>query len=111
MSLTAQERKDNKTWVSGQGYSMEIIDNPTAKVKWYRADGTPLRNLLPADPYHIQRFRRKGWRLTKYSDEQVKEFKDANIEMISGEPQATRKEVVGTPEAPLYVRDQERIEA
>ena len=33
------------------------------KRQWYRADGTPLPNLLPDDDYHRSRFQRKGWTL------------------------------------------------
>ena len=33
------------------------------KRQWYRADGSPLPNLLPDDDYHRSRFQAKGWTL------------------------------------------------
>jgi len=33
------------------------------KRQWWRADGTPLPNLLPDDDYHRTRFADKGWTL------------------------------------------------
>jgi len=107
MTLTAPERQDSKAWIQAQGYAMEIIDNPTARVQWYRADGTALPNLLPADGYHMRRFRAKGWRLTPYSEEQLEMFKDSNITMIKGVPSEEIPEV-GNEEAPLYISDKDR---
>ena len=107
MTLTAPVRRESKEWIGGQGYAMEIIDNPTSRVQWYRADGTPLPNLLPADGYHMRRFRAKGWRLTPYSEEQLEMFKDSNITMIKGEPSGEIPDA-GTPEAPLYISDKDR---
>lgn len=33
-------------------------------VQWYRSDGTPLPQLLPADEYHRQLYMSKGWSLS-----------------------------------------------
>lgn len=30
-------------------------------VQWYKADGEPLKALLPQDPYHVTRYTAKGW--------------------------------------------------
>jgi hypothetical protein len=50
--------------MKGAGFesSMEITRQP--KSQWYKADGTPLPNLLPTDDYHLMVFRAKGWTLT-----------------------------------------------
>ena len=60
---TAIERKEASEWLDGQGYSIEIIDRPAQRVQWYRRDGLPLPNLLPADNYHLKLYRAKGWTL------------------------------------------------
>lgn len=51
-------------WLETQGFTWEMIDRAGRRAQYYKADGTPLRNTLPADPYHLQLYRRKGWTLT-----------------------------------------------
>ncbi len=54
--------KDRQRTLSKGGIHVDLIANPATKVQWYRADGTPLPNLLPADAYHIRLFeKKKGW--------------------------------------------------
>ena len=45
----------------GFGSSLELNLQP--KRQWYKEDGTPLPNLLPVDPYHLEVYSAKGWTL------------------------------------------------
>lgn len=59
--VTAKERTDLRQWLDSQGIAVEIIDRRAPKALWWRAsDGKPLGE-LPADPYHMQVYRRKGF--------------------------------------------------
>lgn len=59
--VTAKERTDLRQWLDSQGIAVEIIDRRAPKAQWWRAsDGKPLGE-LPADPYHMQVYRRKGF--------------------------------------------------
>lgn len=101
MTLTAPERTETKRWLDQQGYKMDVIDNHTEKVQWYKADGTLLAGLLPSDPYHMKLYRAKGWRLTRYSEEQVEEMHNRDVKLFKGQA----IEPVEEPAAPLYVSD------
>ena len=103
MSLTAPERRETKQWLGSQGYAMELIDRPADRVQWYKSDGTPVGGLLPADPYHMQRYRGKGWRLTKYTDEQIEAMKEKDISLFKGE-------LPNEPESLIYVSDKPKVE-
>lgn len=48
--------------VQGEGFEAHADIQLLAKRNWYRPDGT-LVGLLPADRYHEDRFRAKGWTL------------------------------------------------
>jgi hypothetical protein len=45
------------------GVALNLIDTRPAKGQWYKADGTPLPNLLPIDPYHMRRYEKRGFTL------------------------------------------------
>jgi hypothetical protein len=60
---TGQELREERQWLSQQGYSWSLLQNTREKVTWYKPDGTALHN-LPADPYHMKRYRARGWTLT-----------------------------------------------
>ena len=60
---TGVQIKEDNDWVREQGYSVDILYRPSPQVQWYRGDGTPLPNLLPCDPWHLRKFRAKGWTL------------------------------------------------
>ena len=62
MAETTQELSDRNRWLRKQGYNWELIVRNEQRATWYKADGTSLPN-LPADNYHIKRFRAKGWTL------------------------------------------------
>ena len=58
--------RENQAWLRGQDHSVNLIFQPSARVQWYRADGTPLPNLLPCDPHHMAMFRKNGWTLKPF---------------------------------------------
>ena len=59
---TGPELKEERQWLAQQGYSWSFIQNNRDKATWYKPDGTALPN-LPADPYHMRRYRARGWTL------------------------------------------------
>jgi len=61
-SGTGQELREERQWLSSQGFTWSFIQNSREKVTWYKPDGTALHN-LPADPYHMKRYRARGWTL------------------------------------------------
>ena len=56
-----QEAKQRKADLKKFGIAWEPTYTPAPTAQWYRADGTALPNLLPADPYHIRRYEARGW--------------------------------------------------
>jgi len=62
-SGTGQELREERQWLSSQGFTWSLLQNSREKVTWYKPDGTALHN-LPADPYHMKRYRARGWTLT-----------------------------------------------
>ena len=61
--VTTMERREIGRWLEQQGFTLTMIDQRGALAQWYRADGTPLPNKMPADAYHLRRYRAKGWSL------------------------------------------------
>ncbi len=61
-SGTGQELREERQWLSSQGFTWSLLLNDRAKVTWYKPDGTAIPN-LPADPYHMKRYRARGWTL------------------------------------------------
>jgi len=59
---TGPELREERQWLAQQGYSWSFIQNNRDKATWYKPDGTALPN-LPADPYHMRRYRARGWTL------------------------------------------------
>jgi len=59
---TGPQLTEERRWLATQGFSLELIVKQQERATWYRADGLALPN-LPADAYHRERFRRKGWSL------------------------------------------------
>ena len=59
---TGPELREERQWLAQQGFSWSFIQNNREKATWYKPDGTPLHN-LPADPYHMRRYRARGWTL------------------------------------------------
>jgi hypothetical protein len=59
---TGAELTQERRWLASQGYTVELIIKQQERATWYRPDGKALPN-LPADAYHRERFRRKGWTL------------------------------------------------
>lgn len=62
--LKAQEQ----TILRSTGVAVRLTDTTTEKRQWWKADGTPLPNLLPADTYHVKRYLGRGWSLISPSD-------------------------------------------
>lgn len=60
---TGPQVREARAFLKGNGYSVELIFEPSARAQWYRADGTPLPDLLPVAPYYMESFRKKGWTL------------------------------------------------
>lgn len=53
------------------GYHLDIINHPSPKAQWYRdVEGwwVALPNLLPADPYHLNRYLQRGFTMTPEPD-------------------------------------------
>ena len=53
------------------GYHVDIINHPSPKAQWYRkVEGwwVAVRNLLPADPYHLNRYLQRGFTMTPEPD-------------------------------------------
>lgn len=62
--MNQQELQDRKQWIEGQGASIDIFyEDPAPRLQWYLPDGTPVVNLLRTDPYHLAKYRQKGWTL------------------------------------------------
>ena len=59
---TGPELLEERQWLAQQGFSWSFIQNNREKATWYKPDGTVLPN-LPADPYHMRRYRARGWTL------------------------------------------------
>jgi len=59
---TGPELLEERQWLAQQGFSWSFLQNTREKVTWYKPDGTALHN-LPADPYHMKRYRARGWTL------------------------------------------------
>jgi hypothetical protein len=59
---TGTELLEERQWLAQQGFSWSFIQNSREKATWYKPDGTALPN-LPADPYHMRRYRARGWTL------------------------------------------------
>ena len=62
-SGTGQDLREERQWLAQQGFTWSLLQNSREKVTWYKPDGTALHN-LPADPYHMKRYRARGWTLT-----------------------------------------------
>jgi hypothetical protein len=61
MAVTTAERTDLRQWLDSQGIAVEIIDRRAPKAEWWRASDGKYLGTLPADPYHMQVYRRKGF--------------------------------------------------
>ena len=59
---TGTELLEERQWLAQQGFSWSFIQNNREKATWYKPDGSSIPN-LPADPYHMRRFRARGWTL------------------------------------------------
>ena len=59
---TGPELKEERQWLAQQGFTWSFIESNRDKATWYKPDGTALPN-LPADPYHMRRYRARGWTL------------------------------------------------
>jgi hypothetical protein len=64
------------------GMKVELISKTSPKAQWWKKDGTPLPNVLPADAYHTRRYLRRGW--TMYPPEGVAE--EPKVEEVVNEP-------------------------
>ena len=61
-SGTGQELREERQWLAAQGFSWSLLQNNRDKATWYKPDGTSIPN-LPTDPYHMKRYRARGWTL------------------------------------------------
>ena len=61
-SGTGQELREERQWLATQGFSWSFLQNNRDKATWYKPDGTSIPN-LPTDPYHMRRYRSRGWTL------------------------------------------------
>jgi len=58
-----QSTQKLKAQAKRRGIAMELSYTSAPTAQWYRADGVPLPNLLPADLYHREQYEAKGWSL------------------------------------------------
>ena len=59
---TGTELREERQWLAQQGFSWTFLQNNRDKATWYKPGGTALPN-LPTDPYHMRRYRARGWTL------------------------------------------------
>jgi len=60
---TERDLRSIRRSLEAQGIEGNVDVKVSEKRQWYRADGSPLPNLLPDDDYHRSRFQAKGWTL------------------------------------------------
>jgi len=60
---TGPELKEERQWLASQGFSWSMLQSNRERATWYKPDGEALPN-LPVDPYHMRRYRARGWTLT-----------------------------------------------
>jgi|6_EtaG_2_1085325.scaffolds.fasta_scaffold01219_14 hypothetical protein len=53
--------KEREEKLGGVGIPAKLLHTAAPKAQWYKPDGSALPALLPADPYHIRRFEKRGW--------------------------------------------------
>ena len=91
-----QEAKQRKADLKKFGIAWEPTYTSAPTAQWYRADGTALPNLLPADPYHIRRYEARGWTMFPPSRPapvpDLNETAAADVEAAAAEPIAPRRE-------------------
>lgn len=62
--VTKQQLKEQlKAELEKEGYKVELLKQWPARATYYKKDGEPMTN-LPADPYSMQRYLKKGFTLT-----------------------------------------------
>ena len=59
---TGPELKEERQWLASQGFSWSMLQSNRERATWYKPDGSALPN-LPVDPYHMRRYRARGWTL------------------------------------------------
>ena len=59
---TGPELKEERQWLASQGFSWSMLQSNRERATWYKPDGEALPN-LPVDPYHMRRYRARGWTL------------------------------------------------
>jgi hypothetical protein len=59
---TGPELREERQWLSSQGFSWSLLQSNRERATWYKPDGKALPN-LPVDPYHMRRYRARGWTL------------------------------------------------
>ena len=86
-----QDAKQRKADLARYGIAWEPTYTPAPTAQWYRADGTALPNLLPADPYHIRRYEARGW--TMFPSPSQAPVPDLNEKAAADVEEAVRKHV------------------
>jgi hypothetical protein len=72
--MDALELKDVREWGRSQQLDtpIELIFRPGAPWRrWIKADGTLTSTPLPCDPYHILKYRQRGWTIGPLKDAPV----------------------------------------
>lgn len=57
-----QLQKELKVELEKEGFKVELLKQWPARITYYKKDGEPMPN-LPADPFSMERYRRKGFGL------------------------------------------------
>jgi hypothetical protein len=62
---TAEEvrmlRNESRKIEKATGVAVDLISNRQPWSSWWKPDGTPLPNQLPADAYHATKYMKRGW--------------------------------------------------
>lgn len=68
MMPTAEElrvlKDEEQKIFKSTGVQVGLIRNKQPWAQWWKEDGTPLPNKLPADAYHVTKYLNRGWSMT-----------------------------------------------
>jgi len=78
--------------VKANGFAVKVMDIPKSRGTIYKPNGEPMPN-MPIDPYHLQRYLRRGFTLLPPS--QISAF---NTGKKRGRPRKVIKEEIGVSE-------------
>lgn len=96
--VTSREKREVKEWLHNQMADIGIIEERRPMTTWYRPNGRSFEG--PADAYHIQRYRAKGFTLKPQVESKVVDFPGKAEEESAVVPHSFHKYLsveLGTP--------------